>query len=70
MFNKRLYALTLFFIVVFAVIFRFVYADAEVGVTHVMTVISLAALLTSLGINFMIQQLQQKRGASDENKKS
>ncbi len=70
MLNKRLYLLTLFFIVVFALIFRFVYAGSEVQVTQVMTVISLTALLASLGVNFVIQQIQQKRGASDENKKS
>lgn len=70
MLNKRLYFLTLFFIVVFAVVFRFVYSDSEVQVTQVMTVMSLTALLVSLGVNFVIQQIQQKRGASDENKKS
>jgi hypothetical protein len=68
MLNKRLLLLTLFFIVIFALIFRFVYP--EVQVTQVMTVISLTALLASLGVNFVIQQIQQKRGASDENKKS
>ncbi len=70
MLNKRVYLLTLFFIVVFALIFRFVYpvAEAEVEVTQVMTVISLMALLTSLGVNAVIQHIQQKRGASDENK--
>jgi len=68
MLNKRLYLLTLFFIVVFALIFRFVYP--EVQVTQVMTVISLTALLASFGVNFVIQQIHQKKGASDENKKS
>ncbi len=69
MLKKRLYLLTLFFIVVFAVTFRFVYPDSEVKVTQVMTVISLMALLASLGVNVVIQQIQ-KRGTSDENKKS
>jgi len=69
MLKKRLYLLTLFFIVVFAVTFRFVYPDSEVKVTQVMTVIALMALLASLGVNFVIQQIQ-KRGASNENKKS
>ena len=68
MLNKRVYLLTLFFIAVFALIFWFVYADSEVEVTQVMTVISLMALLTSLGVNAVIQHIQQKRGASDENK--
>ena len=69
MLKKRLYLLTLFFIVVFAVTFRFVYPDSEVKVTQVMTVISLMALLASLGVNVVIQQIQ-KRGTSDEKKKS
>ena len=61
MLNKRLYLLTLFFIVVFAVIYRFIYAGSEVQVTHVMTVISLTALLASLGVNVVIQQIKKKR---------
>ena len=69
MLNKRLYLLTLFFIVVFAVTFRFVYSDSEVKVTQVMTVISFMALLASLGVNFVIQQIQN-RGTSNEKKKS
>lgn len=56
--------------VILTVIFLFVYSDSEVQVTQVMTVILLTALLVSLGVNFVIQQIQQKRGASDENKKS
>jgi hypothetical protein len=56
--------------VILTVIFLFVYSDSEVQVTQVMTVILLTALLVSLGVNFVIQQIQKKRGGSDENKKS
>jgi cell division protein FtsW (lipid II flippase) len=47
--------------VILTVIFLFVYSDSEVQVTQVMTVILLTALLVSLGVNFVIQQIQKKK---------
>jgi hypothetical protein len=67
MLNKRLYFLIIFFIVVVVVLFRLVYPEAEVS--RLMTVIPLTGILMGLGVNFVIQRIQNKKEAADANKK-
>ena len=61
--NKRLYLLTIFYIVVFAIIFKLIYP--EVPVTSLTIVIALLGFIFALGSNFVINRIKQKRGKND-----
>lgn len=58
--NKRLYLLTIFYITIFVIIFKFIYP--EVPVTSLTIVIALVGFIFALGSNFVINQIKQKRG--------
>ena len=61
--NKRLYLLTLFYIVGLAIIFNWVYP--EVSVTAVTTVIALCGFIFALGTNVLISFLKKQQGKGD-----
>lgn len=61
--NKRLYLLTLFYIVVLAVIFNWMYP--EVSVTAVTTVIALCGFIIALGTNILINFIKKQQGNDD-----
>ena len=61
--NKRLYLLTLFYIVVLAIIFNWTYP--EVSVTAVTTVIALCGFILALGTNVLINIVKNQQGKHD-----
>ncbi len=63
MVNKTLFLLTIFYIVVFAVIFKQFYS--EVSVTSLTTVIAILGFLVALGTNFLINRMKKKGEGSD-----
>ena len=63
--NKRLYLLTIFYIVVFATLFKFFYDEVEV--TSITTVIALLGIICALGTNFAVN-LKSKKGGKDDSK--
>ena len=67
MINRRLYFLVIGFIVLFLSIFRKVYPEADA--TDLKTVIVLIAVVTSLGVNWVIGMIIKSRSGSDENQR-
>ncbi|WP_455202093.1 hypothetical protein [Kaarinaea lacus] len=61
--SKRLYLLTIFYIVILAIIFTRLYP--EVSVTAVTTVIALSGIVLAVVTNIMIHFIRQKRGKED-----
>lgn len=61
--NKKLYLLTICYIVVFAIIFKLIYP--EVPVTSLTIVIALLGFIFALVSNFVINRIKQKRGKTD-----
>ena len=61
--SKRLYLLTIFYIVVFAIVFKWLYP--EVQVTALAIVIALLGFICALGSNFVINLIKQNRGKDD-----
>lgn len=62
--NKRIYLLTIFYTVVFAVIFKFAYP--EVTVASIATVIVLLALGLAIGSNYLVNRVKQKGTGDDK----
>ena len=56
--RMRFYLLTVFYIVVFAIVFKWFYP--EVSVTAVTTVIALLGFIFAFGSNFLIKRIKQK----------
>ena len=61
--SKRLYLLTIFYIVVLAILFKLFYP--EVQVTALTIVIALLGFIFALGSNFVINLIKQYRGKDD-----
>ena len=61
--SKRLYLLTIFYIVVLAILFKLFYP--EVQVTALTVVIALLGFIFALGSNFVINLIKQYRGKDD-----
>jgi Flp pilus assembly protein TadB len=61
--SKQLYLLTIFYIVVFAILFKWLYP--EVRVTALSIVIALFGFIVALGSKFLINLIKQNRGKDD-----
>ena len=61
--SKRLYLLTIFYIVVLGILFKLFYP--EVQVTALTIVIALLGFIFALGSNFVIDLIKQYRGKDD-----
>ena len=61
--SKRLYLLTIFYVVVLAILFKLFYP--EVQVTALTIVIALLGFIFALGSNFVINLIKQYRGKDD-----
>ena len=61
--NKRLYLLTIIYIAIFAIIFKFIYP--ETPVTSLTVVIALLGFIFALGNNFVINRIKRKRGKNN-----
>lgn len=58
--SKRLYLLTIFYIAVFAIVFKWRYPEMQV--TAIITVIALLGFIVALGSNFLINRIKQSQG--------
>lgn len=58
--RKRLYLLTIFYIVVLAIVFKFLYP--ELKVTELATVIAVLGFIAALGSNFLFNKIKQRQG--------
>lgn len=61
--SKRLYLLTIFYIVILAIVFKWFYPEVEV--TTLTTVIALLGFIFALGSNFLINRIKQNQGKDD-----
>jgi len=61
--NKRLYLLTLLYIVVLAILFSWIFP--EVSVAAVTTVIALCGFILALGTNVLINLIKKQQGKDD-----
>ena len=64
--SKRLYLLSIFYIVIFTIVFKWLYPELEV--TSVITVIALLGFVVGLGTHFLITRIQQSKGKNDGTK--
>ncbi|KPJ90818.1 MAG: hypothetical protein AMJ53_12865 [Gammaproteobacteria bacterium SG8_11] len=62
--NKRLYLFTLFYIVVLAIVFHWIYP--EVSLTAVTTVIALCGFILAIGTNVLMNCVKKQQGKDDE----
>jgi hypothetical protein len=61
--NKLLYLLTIIYISIFAIIFKFIYP--EVRVTSLPVVISLLGFIFALGSKFVINRISKREGKNN-----